>query len=40
MDWVRMLQGHRVGAVQDAPRAAPDAQRHDARPARRKDEMR
>jgi hypothetical protein len=20
MDWVRMLQGHRVGAVQDAPR--------------------
>jgi hypothetical protein len=28
-----------VGAVQDAPRADPDAQRHDARPARRQDEM-
>jgi len=29
-----------LGAVQDAPRADPDAQRHDARPARRQDEMR
>jgi hypothetical protein len=32
-----VLQGYRVGAVQDAPRADPDAKRHDARPARRQD---
>ena len=37
---MRVLQGHRVGAVQDAPRENTDAQRHDARPARRQDEMR
>src|SRR5258707_9745324 len=33
LDRVRVLQGHRVGAVQDAARADPYAQRHDARPA-------
>jgi len=37
---MRVLQGYRVGAVQDAPRTAPDAQRHGAGPARRQDEMR
>src|SRR6266702_5855516 len=33
VDRMRVLQGHGVGAVQDAPRAGPDAQRHDARSA-------
>ena len=37
---MRVLQGYRVGAVQDAPRADPDAQRHGAGPARSQDEMR
>jgi hypothetical protein len=36
---MRVLQGHRVGAVQDAPRADPDAERHDPRPARRQDAL-
>ena len=40
LDRMRVLQGHRVGAVQDAPRADPDAQRDDARPARRPDALR
>src|SRR5712691_1144134 len=31
----RVLQGHRVGTLQDAPRKNTDAQRHDARPTRR-----
>jgi hypothetical protein len=34
------LKGHCVGAVQDAPRADPDAERDDARPARRQDALR
>ncbi len=38
VDRVRVLQGHRVGAVQDAARADPDAQRHDAGPARRQED--
>ena len=40
LDRVRVLRGHRVGAVQDAARADPYAQRHDARPARRQDALR
>jgi hypothetical protein len=40
LDRVRVLQGYRVGAIQDAPRADPDAQRHNARPARRQDALR
>jgi hypothetical protein len=40
VDWLRVLQGDSLGAVQDAPRADPDAQRHDARPARRQDALR
>jgi hypothetical protein len=40
LDRLRVLQGHRLGSVQDAPRADPNAQRHDARPAWRQDEMR
>ena len=40
VDRMRVLQGDRVGAVQDAPRADPDAQRDDARPARRQDALR
>ena len=39
LDRVRVLQGHGVGALQDAARAITNAQRHDARPARRQDEM-
>ena len=40
MDRLRVLQGHRMGAVQDAPPENTDAQRHDARPARRQDALR
>ena len=38
LDRMRVLQGHRVGAVQDAARENTNAQRHDTRPARRQDE--
>jgi hypothetical protein len=40
LDRVRVLQGHGLGAVQDAARADPDTQRHDAGPARRQDALR
>jgi hypothetical protein len=35
---MRVLQGNGLGSVQDAPREIADAQRHDARLARRQDE--
>jgi hypothetical protein len=40
LDQMRVLQGHGVGAVQDAARTDPDAQRRDARPARRQNALR
>jgi hypothetical protein len=40
VDRVRELEGNGLGAVQDAPRADPDAQRQDARPVRRQNALR
>jgi hypothetical protein len=40
LDRLQMLQGHGMGAIQDDPREATESQRHDPRPARRKDALR